>query len=327
LFWSIIYNNAKEAGFFYPRSILNANSQNEVGLQEQHNESTSSKIITLESVRIAAYLHGAFYNDTSLLVNPKINSSLRMTDWIRGFGKETFLSSQQKVCDGWTHAKSQWEKGQLEFNMDNLLVDLMDASCAQALDFDSFVDRWGYGGNYKRTRGDGSDGKIVHFSLTHGDYHPGNLLCLHDDSTSNTPNQNKERVALTQQQPQLILIDWEHVGVGSGPQDIGQYLISHLPIEEVCGMLDEITTVYRNTLTETIDAANDEMHSSKKVPPPLEDLKREIIYGGFERWVWLFGFMCGAGVPPLYMQYFHDQVHGWALMNGISVETVGMPRP
>ena len=30
----------------------------------------------------------------------------------------------------------------------------------------------------------------------------------------------------------LILLDWEMVGVGSGPQDIGQYMISHTAPEE-----------------------------------------------------------------------------------------------
>lgn len=26
----------------------------------------------------------------------------------------------------------------------------------------------------------------------------------------------------------LLLLDWENVGIGSGPQEIGQYLISHM---------------------------------------------------------------------------------------------------
>jgi len=90
-------------------------------------------------------------------------------------------------------------------------------------------------------------------------------------------------------------------------------------------LLDELTSIYRNTLCETIDAANT-THSSSEVPA-LGDVRREIVYGGFERWLWLFGYMCGTGVPPLYMQYFHDQIYGWASANEISVDSVGMPRP
>lgn len=307
--------NATEAGIFYPHSVHNIN-RSKVGQQE----SISSRSVTIEATRIAAFLHGAFYNDTSLLTNKKINANLRMADWIQGMGEETFLASQREVCSRWAHTKAQWEKGQGEYNMERRFVDLMDASCAQALDFEKFVKRWKMNTASSGTGDESSNGTVGFFSLTHGDFHPGNLLCLHSSSAK---FKNEEEA--TVETPRLILLDWEVVGVGSGPQDIGQYLISHTPPNDAHEMLDEITSVYRDTLVETIDAA-DATHSSSEIPP-LEDLRREIIYGGFERWVWLFGYMCGCGVPPLYMQYFHDQVYGWASANGISIATVGMPRP
>jgi len=113
-----------------------------------------------------------------------------MADWIQGFGKETFLISQKQVYDRWAHTKSQWEKGQGEFNMEKRFLDLMDASCAQALDFESFVNRW------TKTDGARTGNNKLPFSLTHGDYHPGNFLYLHSSSDS---VQNKER--LPYQQP------------------------------------------------------------------------------------------------------------------------------
>lgn len=319
------YENATEVGVFYPHSVHNAGQQ-----KERHacNMSTvSSRDITLEATRMAAFLHGAFYKDTSsLLDNPTISSHLRMADWIQGRGRESFLSSQQEVCDRWANAKSNWDEGQFyggEVIMEKKFVEIMDVSCAMALDFDSFVDKWSDTVSVNNTN---NNGRKIGWSLVHGDYHPGNILCLHSTSSQHANNASDKKEG-SMQHPDLILLDWEVVGVGSGPQDIGQYLISHLETQGAHGMLDEITSVYRKTLIETIDAAtNATFHLSEEVPS-LGDLQREIIYGGLERWIWLYGYMCGMEIPAIYMQFFHDQVYGWILANKISAEGVGMPRP
>ena len=47
--------------------------------------------------------------------------------------------------------------------------------------------------------------------MVHGDYHPANQLI---DPTS-------EEVKITS-------LDWDMVGLGSGPQEVGQYVISHM---------------------------------------------------------------------------------------------------
>jgi len=51
--------------------------------------------------------------------------------------------------------------------------------------------------------------KSLKWTLVHGDFHPANVLIRGDG--------------------QLLIVDWEQVGVGSGPQDLGQYAISHMP--------------------------------------------------------------------------------------------------
>lgn len=313
------YENATEAGESYPHSIHNLGR--ELTVIESDDNCNSARAVTLEATRMAAFLHGAFYKDTSLLLdNPTISSHLRMADWIQGKGRESFLLSQQEVCDRWKCAKEKWScesisssKQEGEVVMEKKFVDIMDVSCAKALHFDSFVAKWS----------DTPDGSVesskIGWSLVHGDYHPGNILCL-----NNASDGKKE---LSMQHPNLILLDWEVVGVGSGPQDIGQYLISHLETEEAHGMLDEITCTYRQTLVETIDAtANATLRTSEEVPSSV-DLKREIIHGGLERWIWLFGYMCGMEIPAIYMQFFHDQVYGWIVANNILAEHVGMPRP
>ncbi len=302
------YQNSIEAGIFFPHSIHNAFRKCDT---ENSSTAINEKSITLEATRIAASIHGTFYRDRTLLESAEISSKLRMADWLQGLNKHSFLASQQEVCDTWARSKEQWENGQFfngEVTMERSFVDVMDASCKLALDFDAFVQKWNVNDE------DDNGAKTIGWSLVHSDYHPGNLLCI----DTNCKNSNET--------PQLVLLDWEVVGVGSGPQDIGQFLISHMKTQDAVDMLDEVSTVYRQSLIETLQSVNPSQVESVH---DLEEIKREIVYGGLERWVWLNGYMSGwAGrMPPIYMQYFHDQMHGWIEKNGITPDEVGMPRP
>mmetsp|Transcript_3024 Transcript_3024/g.6051 ORF Transcript_3024/g.6051 Transcript_3024/m.6051 type:complete len:463 (+) Transcript_3024:145-1533(+) len=302
------YQNSTEAGMFFPHSIHNAFRKCDTG---NASPAINEKSISLEATRIAASIHGTFYRDRTLLENPEISSKLRVADWLRGLNKESFLASQQEVCDTWARSKEQWEKGEFydgKVAMEPKFIDVMDASCKLALDFDAFVKKWNVDGE------DDVGAKKIGWSLVHSDYHPGNLLCVDAN--------NKDSNAT----PQLVLLDWEVVGVGSGPQDIGQFLISHMKTQDAVDMLDELSSVYRKSLIETLQSVNPSQVNSV---PCVEDIKNEIVYGGLERWVWLNAYMSGwAGrMPPVYMQYFHDQMHGWIEKNGIAPGGVGMPRP
>lgn len=267
------------------------------------------KSITLEAARIAALLHGSFYHDSSLFTGTSFADNLRMADWIQGNNKESFLESQQEVVDRWANAKARWKTGEFfsgKVQLGKEFVEIMDASCALALNFDLFVSKW----NDEQFE----DDKIA-WSLVHGDYHPGNFLYLNENSCEH-------------ERPKMILVDWEVVGVGSGPQDIGQFLISHLETGEACGMLEEVASVYRQTLQNTLDTVNSNC-SKEQTVPSLKSIKNEIVYGGIERWVWLFAFMCGheAHMPFVYMQFFHDQMQRFIVMNSIAATDIGMPRP
>ena len=305
------YQDAVEAGVYFPHSVHNVVRKMENGDSNESDETTDvRKSITLEAARIAGLLHGSFYQDASLLEDTTFSDSLRMLNWIKGEGKESFLESQQEVIDRWSKAKSRWRSGEFfdgKVELGKEFVEVMDASCAQALDFDSFVSKWDP---------DGSNNGKISWSLVHGDYHPGNFLYMDETSNNNARS------------PNLLLVDWEVVGVGSGPQDLGQFLISHTETTEAYEILDEVAFVYHQTLQSTLDAFN-KCSNRKQVVPSLEAIKREIVYGGIERWVWLFAYMAGweERMPWLYMQFFHDQMQKFILINGITAEEVGMPRP
>ncbi|KAL3791340.1 hypothetical protein HJC23_006069 [Cyclotella cryptica] len=333
------YSNATEAGVHFPHSVHNViremdqaqnsnpdnYSTNEKPKHNSKSPTPSAKekrlSITLEATRIAASLHGSFYRDNSIFTNESVAQSLRMADWIQGEGKESFLESQKEIVDRWSTAKERWTTGEFfdgKVKLSKEFVEVMDASCALALDFDSFVSKWNLKNSTNDVAESDGDNNEIAWCLVHGDYHPGNMLCL-DESNSNS---------LTLNQPKLILLDWEVVGVGSGPQDIGQFLISHTETQEAFNMLDEVVIVYRQSLISTLDAVN-RGRGRRQAVPSLEAIKREMVYGGIERWVWLFGYMAGweESIPWLYMQYFHDQMQGWIVVNGVTPESVGMPRP
>ena len=292
------YDGSIEAGLFYPQSIIN--SSNEKRRTKYLPPSIARQDVTLEAVRVAATMHGCFFLDKTLLSKERISKHLRMTDWIQGNGRESFLASQQMVQNGWSSAKGKRDKGEHDIVMKKKFIQVMDASVGQALDFDAFVSMWSIAGN---------EGKLP-FTLVHGDFHPGNMLV----TASSVENGKVE----------LILVDWEAVGVGSGPQDLGQFLISHSDAAEAVGTLDQITSLYRETLIDTVAETNPSLVSSV---PSAESIRREIIYGGIERWVWLFAVMCNMSISSTYMQYFHDQIYDWIVLNDVTPDSVGMPRP
>ena len=47
---------------------------------------------------------------------------------------------------------------------------------------------------------------------------------------------------------QLLLLDWENVGIGSGPQEIGQFLISHMDPTLRAKVEKEVVEVYYKCL-------------------------------------------------------------------------------
>ncbi|KAL7502944.1 hypothetical protein ACHAXN_000810 [Cyclotella atomus] len=318
------YQDAAEAGVYFPHSVHNTvrkmqEAQNsKTNHSEQHTIKMTKlrKSITLEASRIAALLQGSFYQDKSLFTNHQsFAKHLRMVDWIQGKNKESYVESQQEIVDRWSRAKSRRINGEFfdgKVQLSQEFVQVMDASCALALDFDLFVSKWNLDGR--------SDNKLS-WSLVHGDYHPGNFLFIKDAMGTDIMNDGYR--------PKLMLVDWEVVGVGSGPQDLGQFLISHTETKEAFNLLDEVATVYRQTLQSTLDAVNGDSSSDKPTVPALEAIKREIIYGGIERWVWLFAYMTGweESMPWMYMQFFHDQMQNFIVINNIRAEDVGMPRP
>ena len=95
-----------------------------------------------------------------------------------------------------------------------------------------------------------------HYTLVHGDFWPGNVLWM------------------TKKRDAIKLLDWEMVGLGSGPQDLGQYVISNMdPVER------------KECERELIEAYHQELQN-QSIDVTFEHCWREYQVGGIERWLW-----------------------------------------
>ena len=140
--------------------------------------------------------------------------------------------------------------------------------------------------------------------ITTGDFHPANVLWRSDPSISSTDGVP-------------FLVDFEMVGLGSGPQDIAQYLISHMlpELRRECEnrlVLDYYSHLTDGTLLHPCDYS-------------LEQCWEDYKHGGAERWVWLL-LLLATMCPDSMVQYFHDQLRDFIVDHHIDENNVGMPR-
>merc|ERR1712137_1226658 len=106
----------------------------------------------------------------------------------------------------------------------------------------------------------------------------------------------------TNDKKDLKMLDWEMVGIGSGPQDLGQYILSNMSIEERRSCEQNVVQAYYDEI----------MASSTKVKNfTFDECYKEYQIGGIERWLWFLVWFCGQGDDsPLlkWAQFFHNQI-------------------
>lgn len=204
-------------------------------------------------------------------------SWLRNTDQLRGENQQAWLDAQNQASKAW--------KPEFAATWDERLVAIVQASLAK-INWDDFLQE-------RATRP---------WTLVHGDFHPGNVVwCWTEDEQTSYP----------------VLVDWPMAGMGSGPQDIAQFLISHMTPAERRGCEDRLLRAYYEELI-TAKASIAETYS-------YDDCKRDYVAGGIGRWVWLL-LIITVVCPPVLTKYFHDQTLSFALDNGVTPESVPMPR-
>jgi thiamine kinase-like enzyme len=204
---------------------------------------------------------------------------LRGSGWVKGIDLKSFDSSQRIIQDIWKQeTKNNAHHQKLQW--DPVVLASVEKAI-QGISWEQHVARL-----------------HRHWTLVHGDFWPGNVLWLQSDQS-------------------VRLIDWEMVGIGSGPQDLGQYVISNMDPD-----------VRRSCESELIQSYWNELQLLGVSDLPWEYCWHEYTVGGLERWLWfLLYFLDKDGPLEKWAQFFHDQISAFMHDHKMTVDMITQPRP
>ena len=292
---------------FGPGSPLNWNHKPEI-FENAYQYYGNCSDVTSSAFFMAANLHNSYFGDKTLLTYP----------WLRGvnayinpnLGKEEFLNTQAYAMNNWKsyienntvwkqnlenytkyyqenshHSKFLQFQNKCSLQHTNTikindvewpeyLLEIITLSLSQ-ISWETY--QLSLTTNKFRQ----------YYTLVHGDYHPGNILIY----SQNMKNKYAK----------IMVLDYENIGIGSGPQDCGQFIISHMdPKDRQTTLLptekDFFYTHYYQHLSTNIQQLF-----------TFEECYQEYIYGGIERWVWLLCLL-GSLCPSSYIQYWVNQL-------------------
>ena len=106
------------------------------------------------------------------------------------------------------------------------------------------------------------------------------------------------------------------IGLGSGPQELGQYILSNMDPRERRECEEQLVRNYYEKLVEL------------GVPDfSWETCWSEYKIGGLERWIWFLAYFCAQPAMTTWAQFFHNQIQEFVHDHDISPEDVTQPRP
>ncbi len=274
--------------------------------QKAHRSPPSGEKVAHITFKAIARVHARFWTDASLINED--SSWLRGSNWIQGQGEDAWNASQGYI-------RGIYEGGiddKLE-SWDPLVKATLDHAMA-GISWQAQLERL-------------NTGEHCNWTLVHGDFWPGNVLISTDVTSDNNNNDNDDAPSSTvnneglDETRSLRILDWEMVGIGSGPQDLGQYILSNMSIEERRGCEERIVRGYWEELVRNgVDS-----HSF-----PWEECWREYRIGGVERFLWFLVHFCGQpdGSPLLkWGQFFHDQIAAFLKDHDLKPTDFTQPRP
>ena len=263
-----------QAGYFFGESSLHNWGKDLSALTRDYAALTEGELV-LECFRSAAKLHAGHWNKIESFrpQESAFDGSLRALSWAKGEDRGSWEASHHFALSGWDEVRNATLSAEADGSFDKDIHVKLDARFVTTLD-----------SAFQGTSWETLQQKWVPLpkTMVHGDFHPSNVVVRRPTSCS--------------QRCQVILVDWEAVGVGSGPQDLGQFLISHS------------SPANRRTEEQTALLAYQQELACLGVNVTTEYVLREYIDGGIGRWFWLFGVCGGLKVPLPALQFFHDQM-------------------
>ena len=153
-----------------------------------------------------ARIHAKFWCDPTLLDNSK--AWLRGHAWLQGQGHDSWQASRSLIQSIWKdYTAKDGAKTHAAFEWDPLVRSVVQASI-DGISWQDQQDRLHVNGRW---------------TLVHGDFWPGNVMWNTAVESSGAKKMDDHYDGTSSC---LRLLDWEMVGLGSGPQDLGQYMLS-----------------------------------------------------------------------------------------------------
>lgn len=234
-----------------------------------------------------ANVHAKFWRDATLLQDEY--DWLRCSSWINRKDEKSWRASQGLIQGFWGKYNINLKDGNNGIQWDPLVREIVEKAM-QGISWESQQDRLNSNSQ---------------FTLVHGDFWPGNVMISTGANTENCAND-------------IRLLDWEMVGLGSGPQDLGQYILSNMDPMERRECEKQLLQNYYQKLV-SLGVTNfswDECWLEYKI-------------GGLERWLWFLVYFCGqeGDVMIKWTQFFHDQIREFVHDHKICPGDVTQPRP
>lgn len=266
----------------------------------QSNAPTSREVANQTFLAIAR-VHATFWRDEELL-NEEY-SWLRGSSWISGKDEASWWASQGLIQKIWQKYLKADSHSNGDIRWDPIVWKIVNKAM-KGISWESQRKRLNEG---------------THYCLVHGDFWPGNVMIAKDITPTGIKPTAANKARGDNRVRNLRLLDWEMVGMGSGPQDLGQYIISNMDPAERRDCEERLVRNYYNELVVELGVPN----------LTWEDCWHEYKIGGLERWIWFLVYFCGQPGPTMtkWAQFFYKQIEAFIHDHKICPEDVTQPRP
>lgn len=254
------------------------------------NPPTATQVAKTTFLKLAQ-VHATFWCRSDLLDDDY--EWMRGQQWLQGKGRESWEASQGLVQMFWKKCLDREEaSGKPCIQWDPLVREAIEAS-VKGISWEAQLQRLQPEGRW---------------TVVHGDCWPGNMMWMIDNNDDNKSEKDKGSIKL---------LDWEMVGLGSGPQDLGQYVLSNMDPAERRACEEDLIKSYFEKLKRC---------GVKNVD--WEYCWSEYKLGGLERWLWFLVYFVGQGGAMMeWAQFFHNQIASFMHDHKITAADLVQPRP
>ena len=293
---------------------------------------SSQEEILAQVATLAAEMHGANWGDVSSFERmPWLKSAA----WYRGEGRQAWDGGQAYTRQLWAKVR----EGDVCSGWDPILIALIDSSVDKGTSWEAFqaslkkepctlIHSDFHPANLMiRTRRPVALG-VCDYALDEQSSEEGDAEALEEDAKDEALVLKMQARAAAAEQlrtsgavplsasrgssdsdNELVVLDFELVGLGSGAQDLGQFLISHSsPADRERTELPFLQQ-YHAALTTVLAAKGLDVTREY----PFDALLRDYALHGAGKWIWLLIVMSDMDACKPIMPYFHAQVHSHTL--------------